>query len=279
MTSPMDSKLAADAKRLLAHKVRTQQHGVPTFFDNWLGRCLDYQGADAAMLARRDATVAEFLRTYAQSRLQSWPDRHATTSGRSALPPIALIHSQGVPRVPQWKGLPLFKSVFDLSIYQQLLAELRPRHIVELGSGSGASAIWLRDMAAAIYGPVEVISADIAPPNVEEHHIRFRRCDCRDARAVGALLDSIERQGALLLIEDAHHGVDVVLEQAHARLAPGDYLIVEDSQGKQDTLGKSPLAVKADYAVDTRFTDLFGTNVTSCIDSIFVRLPARAGFA
>jgi hypothetical protein len=57
--------------------------------------------------------------------------------------------SQGLTECLQWKGMPLFKSVYDFSLYPMLLWTLRPKTIVELGSGSGASALWLADTAAA----------------------------------------------------------------------------------------------------------------------------------
>ncbi|SFI25056.1 Cephalosporin hydroxylase [Streptosporangium canum] len=41
------------------------------------------------------------------------------------------------------RELNLFKNVWDLAIYQRLLLEVRPRSIIEPGSGTGAGALWL----------------------------------------------------------------------------------------------------------------------------------------
>ena len=77
-----------------------------------------------------------------------------------------------------------------------------------------------------------------------------------------------------LVVEDAHHNVGGVLEHFHKYLSSSDYLVVEDSDVKRETLrqfiGDRPDA----YLVDTRFTDNFGRNATCAADSIFVRTPA-----
>ena len=62
-----------------------------------------------------------------------------------------------------------------------------------------------------------------------------------------------------------------VLEQFHSFLAPGDYLVVEDSDVKREALREFIAAHPGDYLVDTRFTDNFGRNATCAADSIFVR--------
>lgn len=267
----MDPTNLATAQTLLHDKVQNRQRGIPTYYDNWIRRCIDYRGDDRATLAACETSLAEFLRVAQQPRLQHWTERHAVTRGKAALPMIALVHSQGVASMPQWKGLPMFKSAFDLMIYQQLLADLRPSHIVEIGSGSGASALWLRDLANAIYGEVQIVSGDITPPSLSEPSIEFMRCDCRVADGLSGVLTKIDRCGPVLVIEDAHEGMPHVIEQLHAWLKAGDYLILEDSQTKQAAIAASPLATTRDFSVDSHYVDLFGTNVTSCVDSIFVR--------
>src|SRR5262249_51663024 len=79
-----------------------------------------------------------------------------------------------------WRGLPLFKTAFDFAIYPQLLQELRPRTILEIGSGSGASALWLADLAPTLGLDAVVHSVDIPPATAEHAGVRFYRGDCRD---------------------------------------------------------------------------------------------------
>ena len=56
-----------------------------------------------------------------------------------------LLTCQGAPSLMRWRGMPLMKNVFDFAIYPALIAELRPRTMFEVGSGSGASAAWFAD--------------------------------------------------------------------------------------------------------------------------------------
>ena len=77
-----------------------------------------------------------------------------------------------------------------------------------------------------------------------------------------------------LVVEDAHHNVGAVLEHFHKCLSSGDYLVVEDSDVKRDTLRRFVADHPGAYLVDTRFTDNFGRNATCAADSIFVRMPA-----
>ena len=79
-----------------------------------------------------------------------------------------------------------------------------------------------------------------------------------------------------LVVEDAHHNVGGVLEHFHKYLSPGDYLVVEDSDVKRETLRQFVAAHPGAYLVDTRFTDNFGRNATCAADSIFVRTTAGA---
>jgi len=65
--------------------------------------------------------------------------------------------------------------------------------------------------------------------------------------------------------------VAAVLERFHRFLAPGDYLVVEDSDVKRDAIRQFLGAHPGSYLVDTHFTDYFGRNATCAADSIFVR--------
>jgi cephalosporin hydroxylase len=185
-----------------------------------------------------------------------------------------LLTCQGTSSGLTWRGLPLMKTVFDFAIYPQLLSELAPQTIFEIGSGSGASAMWLADLAAMI-GPAghacHVHSVDIAP--VAAHHpgVTFHHGDCARPQSLfdAQLLRSAPHPW--LVIEDAHHNVAAVLERFHAVLRPGDYLYVEDSEIKRDDI-RGFLGGRDDcYRVDTRYTDLFGRNATCALDSIFMR--------
>jgi cephalosporin hydroxylase len=56
-----------------------------------------------------------------------------------------MLMSQGTTACLEWKGKPLFKTVFDYAMLPMLLWELKPATVFEIGSGAGASAIWMAD--------------------------------------------------------------------------------------------------------------------------------------
>jgi hypothetical protein len=94
-----------------------------------------------------------------------------------------------------------------------------------------------------------------------------------DARELAhALGPDILGAGPRLVLEDAHVGVAEVLEFADQRLEPGDYLVIEDSVGKANVIAEFFASRPGCYAVDTHYTDFFGRNATSCVDSILKRL-------
>ena len=50
----------------------------------------------------------------------------------------------------KWKGTPLLKDPMMFSIYIQLLQDLKPKTILEFGTGNGGSSIFMRDIANCI---------------------------------------------------------------------------------------------------------------------------------
>jgi cephalosporin hydroxylase len=169
------------------------------------------------------------------------------------------------------------KNVFDFAMYPMLLAELRPRSVFEVGSGLGASALWFSDSMAACDIPGHVHSVDLVKVEMEHPRVTFHRGDCSDpARLFDPELLRSEPH-PWLVVEDAHHNVAAVLHHLHGFLAPGDYLVVEDSDVKREALRTFLGAHPGDYLVDTKFTDYFGRNATCAADSIFVRSKSKSG--
>jgi hypothetical protein len=217
-----------------------------------------------------------FLDRWGQGRLVSYQERersrvHYFPNYGTEFGSDVLLTCQGAPGVLQWRGLPLMKTVFDFAIYPQLLAELRPRSIFEIGSGSGASALWLADHAALLDLACHVHSVDLVPADQRHAGATFYAGDCSDPERMfdAPLLN--EAPHPWLVIEDAHHNVADVLARFHAFMRKGDYLYVEDSEIKRDDIRQFLAGRDGCYLVDTKFTDFFGRNATCALDSIFVR--------
>jgi cephalosporin hydroxylase len=264
---------------------------IPTFFDNyarWLARHADTYGP---ALTRSDMfrTLAAPLLIEAVRadlpRFQTWEERRAlaarlTSQGLlsaeklfrgSEVPDAVMAKSQGGAAAPTWRGQPSFKSVFDFGQIAILLWELRPKTIIELGSGTGGSALMLADLMRGYELETSILSIDLRAPAVEAEGVTFLEGDLAD---IARLLPHATLAGLphpWLLIEDAHAHVPATLRHFDAAGEGGDYVIVEDSLDKADDITRFLREAEGEYRVDTYYTDLFGWNATSAVDSVFRR--------
>jgi cephamycin C biosynthesis protein len=132
----------------------------------------------------------------------------------------------------QWKGMRLLKDPATQSAYHNLLWELRPRTILELGVYSGASLVWFRDITRMMGIDCHVIGVDrhldrCRIPASEMAGISLHEGDCSNLSSLDHLPTLVS--GPLLVIDDAHCNTFNVMSWAVAKLlAPGDYFIIED---------------------------------------------------
>ena len=258
-------------------KVRNEQDGTGSYFDAYvlgLLPLLDQVDLDDRSRRRRDLAIERleaFIHRREQGRFVTYEERldaiGASGSG-SELPAYGLTMSQGVPRTMHWKGRPLFKTAYDVALYPMILSDIAPRTVLEIGAGSGASAVWLADSAGALGLETHVYSVDLRPPALHHERVTFVRGDCRAVEDVfdERMLRSLPHP--FLLIEDAHVNVLGVLEYFHAFLQDGDYVVVEDSRQKQDIVEQLTRRYDGRYKIDTLYCDFFGLNVTCAMNSI-----------
>jgi cephalosporin hydroxylase len=276
----------------LREKVRSQQGGIPTFFDNVL--LVGLEGIQSSNHSQQASVVSpddpglswqlgdvvrmllDYARFRSHPRLVEHSQRLAESESRHRLPwepdPLQLNATTGVAECLQWRGLPLFKSVFDLALYPMLIWETRPATIIELGSGLGTSAVWLADILRAFGIHAHLYSVDIRSPQLNDPGVTFLQGNCLEIEGVlpATFLESLPRPW--LVIEDMHVNTLGVLQYFADLLHPGDYFIVEDSRSKQTAIREFMADREAHFMVDTRYTDYFGRNVTCSADSIFVRV-------
>jgi len=280
-------KLAAD----LQSKIDGVQQGVGTFSDHVLisvlGRLerLDEGLPWEDSVSQLGATIDELrlavqrlqllLGRRGQGRFVDFHERaQAVTGGADRtcdLSDLDLMMSQGAFDCMHWRGMPLFKTVYDFSIYTMLLWALKPRTIIELGSGTGASAVWLADLTETFSVDSKVYSVDLKKPELQHDAVTFIQGDCLNIASVMGEDVLGNADHPWLVIEDAHVNVDGVLRHFHPYVRQGDYVVIEDSASKKDDITRFLLGAPGCYAVDTYFTDFFGRNVTCAQDSIFVR--------
>ena len=85
----------------------------------------------------------EYINDTVSSRFVSLDERHSNR----LVDDKNFIYSQGsFNRIMRWRGVPLYKNCYDYSIYPNILTELKPKTIFELGTGDGASCVWYRDI-------------------------------------------------------------------------------------------------------------------------------------
>jgi cephalosporin hydroxylase len=183
---------------------------------------------------------------------------------------------QGAPSLIHWRGTAMMKNVFDFAMYPALIEELRPCTVFEIGSGLGASAAWFADTMAFCGGAGHVHSVDLNKARLDHPQVSYYQGDCADPERLfdPDLLRLTPHPW--LVVEDAHRNVAGVLAYMHEFLAPGDYLVVEDTDVKREAIRAFIGAHPGDYLVDTKFTDNFGRNATCAADSIFIRTPIPA---
>jgi cephalosporin hydroxylase len=266
-----ESSVKNEIARRLTTEMETQSN-VPSFLHYYLQRRLiqDDWPPQAAFVASR------YLRRRIDDRFVSWQERqqhvaelaHEPVPG-SELGQAQLLYSQGAGPAFRWRGIPCFKTVYDLAIYTMLMDELRPATIIELGSGAGGSALLFADLCTSLGLSTHIISVDKeAVQKLSDPRITFIQSDCADwlERTVRS---NTKLARPCLLVEDFHGELSGFCKHIDSILRTGDYLVIEDSNPKQNAIAQT--IADLPYAVDTKYTDFFGINCTSAINSIFVK--------
>jgi hypothetical protein len=274
-------------------KILKRQHGVPSFSDNtllefikqlhqldktrpWEESARQLGGVQGKLLEGVLERLRILLKRRHQGRFIDYERRfeHSPDGPRSEceIGYYEFATSQGAEECMHWRGAPLFKTVYDFSIYSMMLWDIRPWTVIELGSGMGSSAVWLADLLKAFNINSHIYSVDLNKPDLHYDGITFLQGDCLKLETVfpRELLETAPHPW--LFIEDAHVNVYGVLTHFHQYFTAGDYVVVEDSGSKHEEIGKFLAPRFGCYKIDTRYTDFFGRNATCARDSIFVRI-------
>lgn len=181
-----------------------------------------------------------------------------------------------------YRSVPMLKHPIDMALYTDLVWHLRPRTIIEIGSGRGGSAVWFSDLLKNYNIDGKVLSIDLVPPKIEVSGIEFYYGDAAN------LEDNMLDYGPhpWLVIEDSSHLAKdslAVLYHFADQLHVGDYIVVEDGNvtdmGDAHRRGGGPLAaihqfLKDDprFAIDRSYCDRYGHNVTANPDGWLKRV-------
>ena len=264
--------------------------------------CVDSNSNLSDILAgfERDEFIRELTsRQDSPFRLQLMEDRR----DESDLPKDSLWTVLQAEKLNHWKGIPFFKSPFEMTMYQQLLFEVNPRTIIELGTFAGGGANFLADQAYIITGyDVPVLTCDIDSSNLHplaaaNSNVKPFICDVTAYPTCTKFLDELSARSLArpwLVSEDAHFALDTQLEFWHSKLRPGDYIIIEDTSPDQNEwvakrTGRSDQVVgeirdklrivrdfaskySGQYRVDSLFQDMYGYNGMKEWNSVLKRV-------
>lgn len=291
---------AMDLLQDISLRVTQKQGGVNTFSDKYLVSLItklfqhfpsdDWVDAWQRVVPDRISIMkweVGFLRSLLalakQGRFVSRKDRLALAALEEAKPYFhepygdstdrpTRVMSQGLFQCMHWKGMPLFKTVFDFSLYSMMIWDIRPKTIIEIGSGTGASAIWMADLIKSYSLDCAIYTMDISKPSMEYDGVCFMEGDAYEIEAAfpDSTLNTLPHPW--LVIEDAHVNVVNVANHFGSKMRKGDYLVIEDSRSKKEKdVSEWYAKEEENFLVDTLYTDFFGRNATCSPDSIFVR--------
>lgn len=147
-------------------------------------------------------------------------------------------YGAGVWKSTSWLGVRTLKSVSDMWNYQEILAELRPTLLVEFGTAYGGSALFFASVLEGLGRPYRVLTVDTLRSRIDQQtldhpHIEIDTASSTDP-AVAARIAELKDlfPGPVFAILDSDHSaahVRAELDLITPLLAPGDYLVVEDS--------------------------------------------------
>ena len=177
-----------------------------------------------------------------------------------------------------YKGVGCNKSPIDIAIYLRMLADIRPRTLIEIGSKAGGSALLFRDFGKMLLDlPLEIVSIDLYRPAQAFEGVTFLEGDVCNLAATFDAHGIAERPRPWLVVEDSAHSAQActaALDFFAQRLQPREWLVMED--GVLDDLGLSaqyqggPNAAITSFftkhpgvfEIGAQYCDMFGTQAT-----------------
>jgi cephalosporin hydroxylase len=261
-------------KELLKEKLDLQDN-IPTYTDKKIQsgikviESLVKNQLESTIFDVKLQAVIETLKDYYYSqqskRFQAIGKRHLTSNKEHYYP-------QGLNSSLKWKGLSLIKTAEDAAILPQLIQDLKPSTIIEIGSGSGASAIWMADHLKMNHIEGKVYSIDREKVNVSHPSVDFIQGDAKYLESLLSKEKVMSFPHPWLIVDDAHTTLVPVLNYLYPMMQNGDYVFVEDSGVQQEQIGRFVMTHDNALLVDTFYTDFFGRNSVSAKNSILKKV-------
>ena len=173
-----------------------------------------------------------------------------------------------------YRGVPCLKCPFDYVIYQMILNEVKPDLIIEIGTNTGGSALYMAELLDAIgNGIIHTIDIDDRSYLEVKNHNRIKLFhegwESYD-------LKNVDGFNKVLVIEDSSHeylNTKNVINKFYRLVTKGSYLIIED--GIIDALGwksnynggpvkaiKEFLPKHPEFILEYKWLNMFGKDAT-----------------
>ncbi|MFQ5750655.1 MAG: CmcI family methyltransferase [bacterium] len=131
-----------------------------------------------------------------------------------------------------WMGIPIWKNVLDLHIYQEIIFEQSPEMIVEIGSAHGGSTLYLANICDLL-GKGTIVSVDLNRDNFMAKHERILALTGNSTnKDIIQKVHELVNGRAALVIQDGDHSKEIVLADLrnYSDLVPlNGYFIIEDT--------------------------------------------------
>ena len=186
-----------------------------------------------------------------------------------------------------YRGIPCIKCPFDFAIYQMIVHRCRPDLIIEIGTFSGGSALYLSDLMKVngIEGEVHTIDLPgnkpqgaFKPDNIRYFNEGFEGYDLKNAAGFGRVM----------VIDDGSHypwDVSDAFQKFHGLVTPTQYYIIEDgviSHWEWTDFDGGPVGTierifdderyEDKFRIDWQMCNFFGHNATFNMNGYLVRL-------
>lgn len=154
-----------------------------------------------------------------------------------------------------WLGVPTLKYPLDLWVYQEIIFEVRPDLIIESGTASGGSALFMACMCDLVdKGRVITIDIEDIQPRPQHKRIQYLQGSSTSENVVDRIRSSMADSSTVMVVLDSDHRKEHVLDELQIYsqfVTKGSYLIVEDTcvngHPIQPKFGPGPMEAVQDF--------------------------------
>jgi len=160
------------------------------------------------------------------------PTEYKDKFDKMSLSEWMLYHQRNLHFKMKYQGLDMQKIPTDLWIYSEIINEVKPRIIIEIGAAGGGTALWLCHQLD-ILGRGRLISIDINHGGFKAEHKRIIKITgaSQDKKIIDTVKKYCDEITDILLIHDGSHKKEDIKEdfKNYSDLIPvNSYFIIED---------------------------------------------------